>query len=315
MADTVADTIRELTRQHIAQNDGIVIGQCLTAVGWVQNTIPRQAEGMIELPMTDIAGAGIAVGTSLTGGRPIFVLRFQSFLWLNASPLVNYAAKSKEMFGYPAPVFVRAIATEAGGSGPLHTNCYHAPFMHMPGLPVCAPMTPEEYKAIWTHFMAHDDPLLVSEHRRSYKSSDELPDIYDDDADITIFAASASRFSARESLARLKDAGIKANLINVLWLKPFEPTQRALEALRRSGRGLVLDSAYEICGASRSMAYELMLKTGCPVQALGMEDRSPGAAVRLENGTPTPERICREAERFVRETEPWQAQRSRLARG
>jgi len=305
MAETVADTIRELTRRHIAENDGIVIGQCLTAVGWVQNTIPRQEEGMVELPMTDIAGSGIAVGASLTGGRPIFVLRFQSFLWLNASPLVNYAAKSKEMFGYPAPVFVRAIATEAGGSGPLHTNCYHAPFMHMPGLPVCAPMTPNEYRAIWDRFMTHDDPLLVSEHRRSYKSSLELEDLYDDEAEITIFAMSASRFSAMESLEQLREAGIRANLVNVLWLKPFGPSERALEALRKSGRGLVLDSAYEICGASRSIAYELMLKSGRPVRALGMEDRSPGAAVRLENGTPTPERICREVEKLISDEDAW----------
>jgi len=313
MAETVADTIRELTRRHIAENDGIVIGQCLTAVGWVQNTIPRQEQKMVELPMTDIAGSGIAVGASLTGGRPIFVLRFQSFLWLNASPLVNYAAKSKQMFGYPAPVFVRAIATEAGGSGPLHTNCYHAPFMHMPGLPVCAPMTPGEYKAIWHHFMSHDDPLLVSEHRRSYKSSEELKDHYDEEAEITIFAMSASRFSARECLKRLREAGVRANLVHVLWLKPFGPSERALAALRKSKRGLVLDSAYEICGASRSIAYELMLKTGCPVHALGMEDRSPGAAVRLENGTPTPERICAEAERLVKKEETWPVAMAALA--
>ena len=52
MGETVADTIRELTRRHIAENNGLVLGQCLSAVGWVQNTVPAQEMGIEELPMT-----------------------------------------------------------------------------------------------------------------------------------------------------------------------------------------------------------------------------------------------------------------------
>ena len=121
MAKTVAETIRDLSKKILDKNKGIVIGQCLSAVGWVQNTVPAQKKGIVELPMTDVAGAGFAVGASLAGIRPIFILRFQSFLWLNASPIVNHAAKSKEIFGYGAPVFIRAIASEGSSSGPLHT--------------------------------------------------------------------------------------------------------------------------------------------------------------------------------------------------
>lgn len=291
MARTVADTIRELTRQHIAQNNGIVMGQCLSAVGWVQNTVPEQADGIVELPMTDIAGAGFAVGAAVTGRRPIFVIRFQSFLWLNASPIVNYAAKSKEIFGYPCPVFVRAIASEGGGTGPLHSNCYHSLFMHMPGIPVAAPMTPGEYEQVWRHYISNDDPILVSEHRRSYKNTEELGDQIDPEAQVTIYAMSAARFSALEAAEKLREQGVRCSLVHVLWLKPFHLTPRMLDPIRMSGCGVVVDSAYEIAGASRSIAYDLMTATGAPVRALGQEDRSPGVARRLENGTPNADRI------------------------
>ena len=167
MGKTVADTIRELTRQHIADNNGLVLGQCLSAVGWVQNTVPAQKKGIEELPMTDIAGAGIAVGAALTGRRPIFILRFQSLLWLNASPLINHAAKTKALFGYGCPLFIRASGDEGNSMGPVHSGTHHAPFMYVPGLPVVAPMTPCEYQEIWAHFMDHDDPMFVSEHRIS----------------------------------------------------------------------------------------------------------------------------------------------------
>jgi pyruvate dehydrogenase E1 component beta subunit len=295
MARTVADTIRELTRDHIDANDGMVLGQCLTAVGWVQNTIPEQSKGIHELPMTDIAGAGIAVGAAIMGRRPIFVIRFQSFLWLNASPIVNYAAKSKEMFGYGSPVFVRAIASEGGGSGPLHTNCFHSLFMHMPGMTVTAPMTPGEYDAIWSHYMSHDDPMLVSEHRRSYHETEDRTDVINDDATVTILAMSAARFEAERALELLAEQGVVANLIHVVWLKPLGISDAAKRALKKSGRGVVCDSAFTICGASQSVAYDLMLECGVPVKAVGMEDRSSGVAPHLENHTPTAERIAAEA--------------------
>ena len=97
MSKTVAQTIKDLTSNHLNKNNGVILGQCLSAVGWVQNTIPPQKKGIIELQMTDVAGAGYAVGCALAGAKPIFVIRFQSFLWLNSSPLVMHAAKTKEI--------------------------------------------------------------------------------------------------------------------------------------------------------------------------------------------------------------------------
>lgn len=301
MERTVAETIREITREHLEKNNGLLLGQCITAVGWIQNTVPPHAKGLIELPMADVSGPGLAIGCAIVGRRPIYVLRFQSFLWLAASPIVNYAAKSKDIWGQPCPVFIRAIATEGGGAGPVHTNCYHSIFMHMPGLAVCAPITPKEYEEIWKYYMSHDDPILVSEHRRSYLSKEEMPDLIDSDASISLFPISASRFSTLQAVELLRKEGIKCNVIHLLWLKPFELTPRLLTPLKSTGLGLVVDSAYEIAGASQSIAYELMLSTGLPVKALGQSDRSPGASPRLENGTPTPQKIADTVKNLIRE--------------
>jgi acetoin:2,6-dichlorophenolindophenol oxidoreductase subunit beta len=291
MEGTVADTIREITRKHLTENNGLLYGQCITAVGWIQNTVPPNAPGLVELPMADVSGPGFAIGAALVGRRPILVLRFQSFLWLAVSPLVNYAAKSKEIWGKPCPIFVRAIASEGKGTGPVHSNCYHSMFMHMPGMAVCAPMTPKEYEEVWDYYMKQGDPILVSEHRRSYLSKDPLPDRVTAEASITIYAISASRFSAVEAVAQLEKEGIHCNLIHVLWLKPFELNARVLDPLKKTKLGLVIDSAYEIAGANQSIAYDLMLATGAKVKALGQEDRSPGVAARLDNATPSAARI------------------------
>ncbi len=303
MERTVADTIREITREHLEKNNGLLLAQCITAVGWIQNTVPPHAKGLVELPMADVSGPGIAIGAAIVGRRSIYVIRFQSFLWLAASPLVNYAAKAKEIWNMPVPLFVRAIATEGNGAGPVHTNCFHSLFMHMPGMLVCAPMTPNEYEEVWKTYMAQDGPILVSEHRRSYLSQEEMPDILEENADVTIFPISAARFNTLEAVKLLRKEGIRCNVLHLLWLKPFELTARILEPLKASGLGLVVDSAFEIAGASQSIAYQLMFETGIPVKALGQTDRSAGAAPHLENGTPTPERITETVKALLRDRE------------
>ena len=44
------ETIKETIRHHLKKNNGLVMGQCLTAVGWVGGTLPElyEKDGMID---------------------------------------------------------------------------------------------------------------------------------------------------------------------------------------------------------------------------------------------------------------------------
>lgn len=290
MAISTAETIREITRKHLTQDNGLLFGQCVTAVGWIGGTVP-DVEGIVDIPMTDVAGPGFAVGAALVGRRPIFVVRYQGFMWYNASTLVNYAAKSKQVWGRPCPVFIRSIGMEGNGIGHTASSCVHSIFMHSPGMDVAAPMTPKEYRQVWDHFIRHDNPIYVSEHRRSFELTDEYAHIINEDAQITLIAISASRLNAMEAVEKLRAQGVSCNLFHLLWLKPFVPSDEMLNAIRNSGRALVLDSDFEITGASRSIAYELTQHSKVIVEAMGLEDRVCGVAPALENITPDSDQI------------------------
>lgn len=285
---TVAETIREISRRHLEENNGLLLGQSVSAVGWVNNTVP-DCKGIIELPMTDVAGAGIAVGAAMVERRPIFVIRFQDFLILNGSQLIFYAAKSKELHGRATPLFVRAIA--ADGIGPVHSGVLHSIFMHFPGFRVCSPMTPKEYEAVWADFMANDDPMIVSEHRASFSNTEELDDVIHEDADITLYPISATRFEAIKAAEQLATEGIRCNVVHILWLKPFVADERMITPLQQSRRGLVVDAGHEIAGASQAIAYELTQASGIPVKALGLMDRTKCLCSPLQNKFPDVEMI------------------------
>lgn len=285
MGRTLAETIREITKTHL-DNGGLLLGQAITAVGNVNGTVPDH-ENIVELPMCDVAGAGFAVGAAIVGKRPILVIRFQDFMFLNGSILVNYAAKAKEIFGKPCPIFIRAISAEGHGIGIVHSACLHSIFCHVPGIKVVAPMTPMEYHIVWTDFTHDDVPYFVSEHRVSYDKVEELQDIVIKNADITIYSIGATRINTYAAVDMLKADGIECNVINLVYLKPLSLYNEQLNPLKAGKYGLVVDSDYEISGMAQSIAYNLMIETGKKVYALGRADASTGIGQHLINGTPT----------------------------
>ena len=150
-------------------------------------------------------------------------------------------------------------------------------------------------------FMSNDDPMIVSEHRDSFQNTDEMKDVVHDKADITLFAISSPRFALREAVELLLKEGITCNIVHIFWLKPFEIGERHLDPLRQSKSGLVIDASFEICGASRSIAYELTHASGYPVKALGLLDRTKCLCPPYQNKAPDATSIYKTARQMLHE--------------
>jgi pyruvate/2-oxoglutarate/acetoin dehydrogenase E1 component len=293
MATTVRDTIKEITRSHLTKGIGKCYGQCLTAVGWVGGTLPEmyEDEGMVELSMADVAGGAIVTGAALSGERAIYIVRYQGFQWYNAASIVNYAAKSKEIWNRPCPIFVRSIAME-GGVGPVAGSSHHSLYYRMPGIKVLAPMTPKEYQTSYELYMNDDDPYYISEHRKSYDNTEELLDIiHEGEIDFTIFPISITRFEISELLQLAKQENIKLNVFHQFMLKPLNIKENWILSLNNSKYGgLVTDDDY-VEGISDSIANNLNLATGKKVHTLGLEPRTAGFYSLVDNLPPTAKKI------------------------
>jgi pyruvate/2-oxoglutarate/acetoin dehydrogenase E1 component len=292
MGKTVRDTIKEITRKHLTEGIGKCYGQCLTAVGWVGGTLPElyEKDGMVELSMADVAGGAIVTGTALAGSRSIYVVRYQGFQWYNAASIVNYAAKSKEIWGRPCPVFVRSIAME-GGVGPVAGSSHHSLVHRMPGIKIAAPMTPGEYQTVYDCYMTDDDPYYVSEHRKAYDNTEEFENIIHNNADFTIFPISITRLEMSKLIQLAEQENIKLNIIHQLWLKPFNIQSSWELALNTSEYGgLVTDDDY-VEGVASSIANELNLATGKKVYTLGLEAKTAGFYTQVDNLPPTAEKM------------------------
>lgn len=292
---TLAETIKHHTKNHLLKNNGLLFGQCVTAIGWVAGTIPElyEKDGVVELPTSDVSNGGIVVGAGLANRRPIYVIRYQGFCWYDLPIILNYACKSKELWDRQCPIFIRSIAME-GGIGPCTTGSHHSLCCRMPGIKVVAPMTPSEWENIWIDFLKKDEVVYCSEHRLSFQLDKEMQDDVSANYkqyDCIIFAISNGRLNALEAQKQLAKQNIKVAIFHITQLKPFILTLEYQVALKECGYGLVIDSDFQDFGVASHIAYQLMLKTCKPVHTLGLSDKSASFAKHCDNITPSSQKI------------------------
>jgi len=294
MAKTLREVIKETVHYHLKKKKGFVFGQCLTAVGWVGGTLPHLTEkdGMIDLSMADVANGGIVAGAALSNRRPIYVIRYQGFSWFNAPIILNYACKSKEIWGIPSPIMIRGIAME-GSIGPVAGSSHNSIYYKMPGIKIISPMTPSEYKYAYKYFMKNDDVVYVSEHRGSYDNKDELKDFLPTDCDFILFAISITRFEAFKVKKKLEKKGYKIGIANILWIKPFKIKDKWISSLKKSKYGgVVLDDDYSK-GVASDIAYRLMKMSGKKIEIMGLKDKSAGFSKETDNLPPNSKEIIK----------------------
>ena len=294
MAKELRETIKDITSYHLKKNNSQVFGQNLTGVGWVDGTLPKlfEKDGVVELPMADVAGGGIVTGSALTKRKPIYIIRYQGYNWFNCIFIVNYACKSKEIWKIPCPIFIRGIASE-GSIGPVSGSSHISIIYKMPGIKIYSPMTNKEYKRVYKKFIKSSDVFYVSEHRRSYSNKKEFKNKIKNNMDIILMAISVTRFSAEKAKVILESKGLKVGIIHVVDLKPFTINKNWIKAIKSSQHGvLMVDNDYAD-GILRILAHKLNQKTNKQINVLGLDDKSAGHHNKVDNLPPDENKIVK----------------------
>lgn len=205
-------------------------------------------ERVIDTPISELGGAGVAVGAAATGLRPVFEFQFSDFAMLAMEQICNQAAKMRYMLGgaVSVPLVMRFPAGSGTGAAAQHSQSLEAWFGHVPGLKVVQPSTPRDVKGMLLAALEDPDPVLVFEHKLLYKKKDLVPrgyytvplfkaDVCRSGTDCTIVASSIMVHKALEAAETLAKAGISAEVIDLRSIRPMD-RETIIESVKKTSR-------------------------------------------------------------------------------
>lgn len=260
---TYLEAVREAMSQEMRQNDDVfILGEDIGVYGGAFGV----TRGMIEefgpervrnTPISEAAIAGAAVGSALTGMRPILELQFSDFITIAMDQMVNQAAKTRYMFGGKGkvPMVLRTPAGSGTGAAAQHSQSLEAWMAHIPGLKVVQPSTAYDVKGLLKAAIDDDNPVVFYEHKLLYKTSSHVPeeaysielgkaDIKREGTDVTIVATAIMVHKALEAASELEKEGISAEVIDPRTIVPLDK-ETIINSVKKTGRLIVVHEAVQ----------------------------------------------------------------------
>jgi len=227
---------------------------------------------VFDMPTSENAMTGVAIGASLNGIRPIMAHQRLDFFLLAMDQLVNNAAKWHYTFGgkRSVPITIRLILGRGWGQGPTHSQNLQAWFAHIPGLKVVMPTTAADAKGLLLSSVFDENPVVFLEHRWLHNQQGNVPvgdyrvplgqahQLHDGD-DVTIVSMSYMTVEALHAVKLLCSQGITCDLIDLRSISPID-WDALHQSVRKTGRLLVLDTGFEICSVASEIVANIAIQ-------------------------------------------------------
>ena len=216
----------------------------------------------MDMPTSENGMTGVAIGSALTGMRPIMAHHRMEFALLAVEQIINQAANWHYMFGGKSsiPLVIRMFIGRGWGQGPQHSQNLQAMFAHIPGLKVVMPATPYDAKGLMISAIEDNNPIIFLEHRWLHTITGNVPEgIYRipigkankvrKGSDVTIVAFSYMVIEALFAAKVLEKLGIDAEVLDLRSLRPMD-TNAILGSVKKTGHLVVADQAWKTGGVA-----------------------------------------------------------------
>lgn len=255
-------------------------------------------ERVFDIPLSENALTGVAVGAAVSGMRPVMVHARCDFLLLTLDQIVNHAAKWRYMSGgtLKVPMVIRAVVGRGWGQAAQHSQSLQATLAHFPGLQVILPSNAYDAKGMLVSALQSDLPVVMIEHRWLHNDKCGVPEekyaipigearVAREGKDITLVAISWMVKAALEAAESLSGQGIEVEVIDLRSVRPWD-RKTVLRSTEKTGQLVVADTAWTAFGVSAEIAAtvqeELFGRLKGPVRRIGLPDAHTPCAPNLE---------------------------------
>ncbi len=249
--------IRDALDEALAADERVILfGEDVAVAGGVFATTTGLYDKygparVFDTPISELALAGAAFGSAVTGLRPVVEIMFGDFLTLAMDSLVNQSTKywflTQEQVS--VPLVIRSVVGAGGRFGAIHSQMPVSWFMGVTGLKIACPSTPADANALLKAAIRDDNPVLFFEHKRCTRSRARstartrnwaTAAVVREGSDVTLVTAMKSVHDALEAAHALERDRVSVEVIDLRTLRPFD-LDTVLASVRKTNRVVVVE--------------------------------------------------------------------------
>jgi pyruvate dehydrogenase E1 component beta subunit len=288
---TYREAVRDALGAAMRSDDSVfIMGEDIAEMGGSMGV----TQGLLEefgpervrnTPISEMAIVGAGIGAAMAGMRPVVEIMYEDFLTLSLEQIVNQAAKHRYMSGgqITVPLTIRTQGGAGWSPGAQHAQQLEAWLVHIPGLRVVYPSTPEDVRGLLWTAIYDDNPVVFFEHRLLYPVKGEVPDelepipfgkarVLRQGSDVTVIAIGPLVHRALDAAAKAEADGISVEVVDPRTLQPLDE-DTLVESVKKTNRVVVAHEAVTRMGFGAEVTAVLQYRAfdylDAPIERVG----------------------------------------------
>lgn len=267
------------------------------------------AKRVIDTPISELGFAGIGVGSSMVGLKPIIEFMTFNFSLVAIDQIINNAAKMYQMSGgqFPVDIVFRGPTGAAGQLAATHSQSFENWFANTPGLKVVVPSTPMDAKGLLKAAIQDPNPVLVMESEVMYGDKGPVPESEDfvipigsaevklEGTDVTVVTFGKMLKVCLAAAEELAKDGVSVEVIDLRSVRPID-YDTVVQSVKKTNRCIFVEESWPLAGLAGELTYMIQKRAfdylDSPVlRVTGRDTPLPYSSTLVDTFMPNPGRV------------------------
>jgi len=265
---------------------------------------------VVDTPIAELGFAGIGVGASMNGLRPIIEFMTFNFSLVAIDQVINSAAKMMSMSGgqFTCPIVFRGPTASAGMLSSQHSQAFENWYANCPGLKVIVPSNPADAKGLLKSAIRDNDPVIYMESEQMYGDKGMIPDgeylmpigvadIKRPGKDVTIVSFGKIMKVALKAAEELAKENIDCEVIDLRTVRPID-YKTVIESVKKTNRCIFVEESWPLGNISTEICFNVQRNAfdylDAPMLRITAADVPlPYAPTLIEASLPNPAKVIK----------------------
>ena len=271
---------------------------------------------VIDTPISELGFAGIGVGSTMTGNRPIIEFMTFNFSLVGIDQIINNAAKIRQMSAgqFPCPIVFRGPTGSAGQLAATHSQAFDNWFANCPGLKVIVPSNPYDAKGLLKSAIRDNDPVIFMESEQMYGDKGQVPEeeytipigeaeVKKPGSDVTVVSFGKIIKEVFKASEKLKEENIDLEIIDLRTIRPLD-IETIIKSVKKTNRLLIVEEAWPFGNVSTEISHQIQNKCfdylDAPIEKLNTADTpAPYSPVLLAEWLPNQSDVIKSVKKVL----------------